>query len=185
VCWPGCRATASRGDRPGEAKVRALLEVFRDRPEDILRFVDDLTIPPTSNDAERGLRPSKIQQNISGRLTSIPRTETATGSGATSPPPRNTASTSSRPRSTCSSDTSGYPMPPPSPDHRRPSEPLSRTGRDHRPVATRCHRTRRHMIGVKVDAGIPRVPDDAQRLTCGHELVDLRPHLDDLDPVAL
>jgi transposase len=44
-------------------------------PNDILRFVDDLTVPPTSNDAERGLRPSKIQQKISGRLTSIPRTE--------------------------------------------------------------------------------------------------------------
>jgi transposase len=47
---------------------------FRDRQDDILRLVDDLTIPPTSNDAERGRRPSKIQQKISGRLTSITRT---------------------------------------------------------------------------------------------------------------
>lgn len=70
----GLSATASHGDRPGEAKARALLEVFRDRPGDILRFVDDLTVPPTSNDAERGLRPSKIQQKISGRLTSLART---------------------------------------------------------------------------------------------------------------
>lgn len=70
----GLSATASHGDRPGEAKARALLEVFRDRPGDILRFLDDLTIPPTSNDAERGLRPSKIQQKISGRLTSLART---------------------------------------------------------------------------------------------------------------
>jgi hypothetical protein len=52
-----------------------VLEAFRDRLNDILRLVDDLSVPPTSNDAERGLRPSKIQQKISGRLTSIPRTQ--------------------------------------------------------------------------------------------------------------
>ena len=71
----GLSDTTSHGDRPGEAKARALLEAFRDRQNDILRFVDDLTVPPTSNDAERGLRPSKIQQKISGRLTSIARTQ--------------------------------------------------------------------------------------------------------------
>ena len=47
----GLSATTSHGDRPGEAKARALLEVFRDRQEDILRFVDDLTVPPTSDGA--------------------------------------------------------------------------------------------------------------------------------------
>lgn len=71
----GLSATTSHGDKPGEKKARLLLEAFRDREGDILRFVDDLTVPPTSNDAERGLRPSKIQQKISGRLTSIARTE--------------------------------------------------------------------------------------------------------------
>jgi len=71
----GLSATTSHGDRPGENKARLLLEAFRDREDDIVRFVDDLTVPPTSNDAERGLRPSKIQQKISGRLTSIARTE--------------------------------------------------------------------------------------------------------------
>ena len=71
----GLSATTGHGHAPGENKARLLLEVFRDRQTDILRFVDDLTIPPTSNDAERGLRPSKIQQKISGRLTSIARTE--------------------------------------------------------------------------------------------------------------
>ncbi len=71
----GLSDTTSHGTRPGEAKARALLEVLRDRTDDILRFVDDLTVPPTSNDAERGLRPSKIQQKISGRLTSITRTQ--------------------------------------------------------------------------------------------------------------
>jgi hypothetical protein len=71
----GLSATTSHGQRPGENKARALLEAFRDRADDILRFVDDLSVPPTSNDAERGLRPSKIQQKISGRLTSIARTK--------------------------------------------------------------------------------------------------------------
>lgn len=71
----GLSATTNHGDRPGENKARLLLETFRDRESDILRFVDDLTVPPTSNDAERGLRPSKIQQKISGRLTSITRTQ--------------------------------------------------------------------------------------------------------------
>jgi len=71
----GLSATTNHGDRPGEKKARLLLEALRDREDDILRFVDDLTVPPTSNDAERGLRPSKIQQKISGRLTSIARTE--------------------------------------------------------------------------------------------------------------
>ena len=49
---------------------RDLLECLRDRSDDVLRFVFDLRIPPTSNDAERDLRPAKIQQKISGRLRS-------------------------------------------------------------------------------------------------------------------
>jgi hypothetical protein len=71
----GLSDTLSHGTRPGERKARLLLEVLRDRPEDVLRFVHDLKVPPTSNQAERDLRPSKIQQKISGRLTSVARTE--------------------------------------------------------------------------------------------------------------
>src|SRR6266511_3361322 len=71
----GLSRTISHGNRPGERKARLLLEAFRDRPDDILRFTGDLNIPPTSNDAERELRPSKIQQNTSGRLTSTDRTK--------------------------------------------------------------------------------------------------------------
>jgi transposase len=71
----GLSRTTSHGNRPGERKARLLLEAFRDRPEDILRFTTNLDIPPTSNDAERELRPSKIQQNTSGRLTSTDRTK--------------------------------------------------------------------------------------------------------------
>ena len=71
----GLSDTTSAGTRPGERKARLLLEVLRDRPDDVLRFAHDLKVPPTSNQAERDLRPSKIQQKISGRLTSIARTE--------------------------------------------------------------------------------------------------------------
>jgi transposase len=71
----GLSDTLSHGTRPGERKARLLLEVLRDRPEDVLRFAHDLKVPPTSNQAERDLRPSKIQQKISGRLTSIKRTQ--------------------------------------------------------------------------------------------------------------
>jgi transposase len=71
----GLSDTLSHGTRPGERKARLLLEVLRDRPEDVLRFAHDLKVPPTSNQAERDLRPSKIQQKISGRLTSVARTE--------------------------------------------------------------------------------------------------------------
>jgi transposase len=53
---------------------RCLLECLKNREDDVLRFTADLRIPPTSNQAERDLRPSKTQQKISGRL----RSETAT-----------------------------------------------------------------------------------------------------------
>lgn len=70
----GLKTTNSHGNRPGERKTRLLLEELRDRPDDVLRFTTDLRVPATSNQAERDLRPSKIQQNISGRLTSEQRT---------------------------------------------------------------------------------------------------------------
>lgn len=70
----GLSDTTSHGDRPGERKTRLLLEVLRDRKDDVLRFAHDLQVPPTSNQAERDLRPAKLQQNISGRLTSEART---------------------------------------------------------------------------------------------------------------
>jgi hypothetical protein len=91
----GLSDTLSAGTRPGERKARLLLEVLRDRPADMLRFAHDLKVPPTSNQAERDLRPSKIQEKISGRLTSFARTEDRYTILATSPPPPNTASTRS------------------------------------------------------------------------------------------
>jgi hypothetical protein len=47
----------------------------KESQDDILRFVTDLAIPPTSNQAERDVRPAKTQQKISGRLTSVTITE--------------------------------------------------------------------------------------------------------------
>jgi transposase len=49
---------------------RELLRCLRDRQADVLRFTTDLRIPPTSNQAERDLRPARTQQKISGRLRS-------------------------------------------------------------------------------------------------------------------
>jgi transposase len=57
-------------DNAKQPEYRLLLEVLRDREADVLRFVDDLRIPPTNNQAERDLRPAKTQQKISGRLQS-------------------------------------------------------------------------------------------------------------------
>jgi transposase len=62
------------GPKSKQKPGRMLLECLQDREADVLRFLGDLRIPPTSNQAERDLRPSKTQQKISGRL----RSETAT-----------------------------------------------------------------------------------------------------------
>ena len=71
----GLSDTLAPANRPGQRKARLLLELLRDREADVLRFTHDLTVPPTSNQAERDLRPAKVQQNISGRLTSEDRTQ--------------------------------------------------------------------------------------------------------------
>jgi transposase len=57
---------ANARQRPG----RMLLECLKHREADVLRFLTDPRIPPTSNQAERDLRPVKTQQKISGRLRS-------------------------------------------------------------------------------------------------------------------
>lgn len=71
----GLADTRHHGTRPGERKARLLLEALKDRQDDVLRFTRDLAVPPTSNQAERDLRPAKCQQNVSGRLTSADRTQ--------------------------------------------------------------------------------------------------------------
>ena len=59
---PGARGRHHRQHR------QRLLEDLRDREADVLRFTTDTRIPPTSNQAERDLRPAKTQEKISGRL---------------------------------------------------------------------------------------------------------------------
>lgn len=54
----------------GRKNHQHLLEVLRDREHDVLRFTTSTRIPPTSNQAERDLRPAKTQEKISGRLQS-------------------------------------------------------------------------------------------------------------------
>ena len=49
---------------------RELLEFCRDRRGDVLRFTADTSVWPTNNISERGVRPLKTQQKISGRLAS-------------------------------------------------------------------------------------------------------------------
>src|SRR5487761_869021 len=56
----------STKQRPG----RELLEFCRDRRSDVLLFTEDTTVWPTNNISERGVRPLKTQQKISGRLAS-------------------------------------------------------------------------------------------------------------------
>jgi len=58
------------GPKRKQPPARTLLECLRHREADVLRFLTDTAIPPTSNQAERDLRPSKTQQKISGRLRS-------------------------------------------------------------------------------------------------------------------
>jgi hypothetical protein len=60
----GPRATVKQ--KPG----RELLEFCKHRQADVLRFTADTRIWPTNNLSERGVRPLKTQQKISGRLTS-------------------------------------------------------------------------------------------------------------------
>ncbi len=56
----------STAQHPG----RDLPEFCRNRQDDVLRFSTDTRIWPTNNISERGVRPLKTQQKISGRLTS-------------------------------------------------------------------------------------------------------------------
>jgi transposase len=58
------------GAKSRQPPARLLLECLRHREADVLRFLSGTAVPPTSNQAERDLRPSKTQQKISGRLRS-------------------------------------------------------------------------------------------------------------------
>ena len=58
------------GAKSKQPPARTLPECLRHREAGVLRFLTGTAIPPTGNQAERDLRPSKTQQKISGRLRS-------------------------------------------------------------------------------------------------------------------
>jgi transposase len=62
---------SSTAQHPG----RDLLEFCSGRQDDVLRFCYDTRVWPTNNISERGVRPVKTQQKISGRLTSEEATQ--------------------------------------------------------------------------------------------------------------
>jgi len=66
---PGPKNTTKQ--HPG----RDMLEFCRDREADVLRFTTDTDVWPTNNISESGLRPTKTQQKVSGRLTSDDTTQ--------------------------------------------------------------------------------------------------------------
>ena len=85
-----------------------LLECLRDRQADVLRFLTDTAIPPTSNQAERmSARRRPSRRSPAG---SAPRKPPATGtpSAATHPPPSSTDTRSSPRSATPSPAPPGY-----------------------------------------------------------------------------
>jgi len=59
------RKQGSRGKLP-RSKARNLLERLRNYENDVLRFMDELEVPFSNNQAENDLRMTKVQQKISG-----------------------------------------------------------------------------------------------------------------------
>jgi transposase len=64
------RISGTRG-RNKKGKSICLLERFRDRRDEILRFATDFSVPFDNNTAERALRGSKNRQKISGCMRTI------------------------------------------------------------------------------------------------------------------
>src|SRR4029434_1757630 len=92
----------------------ALARRFRDYQDMILRFVVDLAVPFTNNQAERDLRPVKIQQRTSGgtwrTLAGLADFAVVQSYLSTA---RHGESTASTPLPGCSPPAPGYQPPPP------------------------------------------------------------------------
>ena len=57
--------------RPGQGKIRALINRFKDYKEEILRFADNVLVPFTNNQAERDLRMVKMKNKVIGCFRSM------------------------------------------------------------------------------------------------------------------
>ncbi len=68
---PAPRRPGQRG-RLAQSPARNLLERLLLQEDQVLAFLDDLTIPFDNNQAERDLRPLKVQQKVSGGFRSDP-----------------------------------------------------------------------------------------------------------------
>jgi transposase len=79
----------STKQKPG----RDLLEFCKERSDDVFRFTGSTSIWPTNNISERGVRPLKTQQKISGRLASDDVTQDRLDIRSSSTQPASTART--------------------------------------------------------------------------------------------
>ena len=70
---PAPDETARKGSRGrvARSKARNLLERLRDFEDDVLRFMDEMEVPFSNNQAENDLRMTKVQQKISGCFRSV------------------------------------------------------------------------------------------------------------------
>ncbi|MFL5656714.1 MAG: transposase [Ktedonobacteraceae bacterium] len=67
---PKAEQVPKRGGRGKQSTAKNLLDDLLRRAEQVLAFLDDLSIPFTNNQAERDLRMVKVQQKISGTFRS-------------------------------------------------------------------------------------------------------------------